>query len=223
MTDKVMKLQISENGLIYNPDFELSKDSEVIAVQKIATMQFVVFFIINYKASSDTTYKNKLLSEVLESLDLNDECLFVRFNADDIITSNHLCIDKCVPKNIVEVISTYTAVLNVMSNIKATYTQPAYKLCAKGYYVEDGSFTLQDGSGDFSLAINLECCNFYLSEECSEDFSSDFPDCINWKIFWCSEKEHENTLLKLYKDEDFVLYLTNPSAWYDKHNTYDEE
>lgn len=40
---KVMKLQIDENGLIYNLDFELAKGSEVIAVQKITTMQFVDF------------------------------------------------------------------------------------------------------------------------------------------------------------------------------------
>lgn len=46
----------------------------------------------------------------------------------------------------------------------------------------------------------------------------DFIGCVYWRIYWCDDKEYEDTLSDLYKDEDFVLYLTNKSAWYDKHN-----
>lgn len=213
---EVMRLRLDDSGLICNSNFEVLQNSEIIAVQDIDTMKFVDYFVVNYyKAPTDEVWRNKFFNEAFEGMSQDSEHLYVRFNADDVITSNHLCVNKCVPKNIVEVISTYKAVLNVMNNIKATYIQPPwYKLYTEGYYVEDGSFTLQDGSGDFSLAIDLEYCNFYLSEKCLEDS----PDYIKWKIYWCSEKEYENTLLSLYKDEDFVLYLTNPSAWYDKHN-----
>lgn len=214
-TYKVIKLQTDNKSLICNSDFEFSKGSEVIAVQKIATMQFVNYYIINYyKAYNDKIYRNKFFNEVLKNLGQNDEYLYVRFNANDVITQNNnlyqLCVDKCTAPNIIEIVSTYKAMLSVMKNIKAVYQHPEYELSNGDYCCDDGYYVLQNDFGYFALANNLEFCTFY-----SGEFSFDFPECVNWRIYWFSEKEYENTLLSLYKDEDFVLYLTNKSAWYD--------
>lgn len=217
-------LQLDDSGLICNSNLEVLPSSEIIAIKDITSMQFVDYYIINYyKAATDKVWRNKFFNEVFEEMNQDNEHLYVRFRASDVIVQTHspyqLCVDKCVSQNIIEVISTYKAMLNVMSSVKVSYEQPTYELYNNDYCCDEGAYTLQDGSGYFALAYELNSCNFYRSyEDCSKKFSEDFPECVYWRIHWCNDKEYEDTLSDLYKDEDFVLYLTNKSAWYDKNN-----
>lgn len=221
---EVMRLRLDDSGLICNSNFEVLQNSEIIAAQDIDTMKFVDYFVVNYyKAPTDKVWRNKFFNEAFEGISQDSEHLYVRFRADDVIVQTHssyqLCVDKCTAPNIIEVISTYKAMLSVMSSIKASYKQPTYELYNNEYCGDEGSYTLQDGSGYFALAYELNSCNFYWSyEDCPNKFSEDFPECVNWRICWRNDKEYEDTLSDLYKDEDFVLYLTNPSTWYDQHN-----
>lgn len=222
---EVIRLQLDDSGLICNSNLEVLPSSEIIAVKDITLGQFVDYYIINYyKAATDKVWRNKFFDKVLGKIVKEDnEHLYVRFRANDVIVSTHspyqLCVDKCVAPNIIEVVSTYKAMLNVMSSVKASYGRPTYELYNNDYCGDEGTYTLQDGSGYFALACELNSCNFYWSyEDCPNKFSEDFPECVYWRIYWCNDKEYEDTLLDLYKDEDFVLYLTNKSAWYDKHN-----
>lgn len=222
---EAIRLQLDDSGLICNPNLDILPYSEIIAVKDIASMQFVDYYIINYyKAATDKVWRNNFFNEALKKIVKEDnEHLYVSFKANDVIVSAHspyqLCADKCVAQNIIEVISTYKAMLNVMSSVKVSYEQPTYELYNNDYCCDEGTYTLQDGSGYFALAYELNSCNFYWSyEDCPNKFSEDFPECVYWRIYWCDDKEYEDTLSDLYKDEDFVLYLTNTSAWYDKHN-----
>lgn len=222
---EVIRLQLDDSGLICNPNFEVLPNSEIIAVKDITSGQFVDYYIINYyKASTDKVWRNKFFNEALEKIVKEDnEHLYIRFRANDVIVSTHspyqLCTDKCVAPNIIEVVSDYKAMLNVMSSVKVSYERPTYELYNNDYCCDEGTYTLQDGSGYFALACELNSCNFYWSyEDCPNKFSKNFPECVYWRIYWCNDKEYEDTLSDLYKDEDFVLYLTNKSAWYDKHN-----
>lgn len=216
---EVIRLQFDDSGFIGNSNFEVLPNSEIIAVKDITSMQFVDYYIINYyKASTDKVWRNKFFNEAFEEMNQDNEHLYIRFRTNDVVAQTHssyqLCTDKCVASNIIEVISTYKAMLNVMSSVKASYEQPIYELYDNGYCCDDGSYTLQDDSGYFALAYELNSCNFYYNDCIYEDFIG----CVYWRIYWCDDKEYEDTLSDLYKDEDFVLYLTNKSAWYDKHN-----
>lgn len=216
---EVIRLQFDDSGLIGNSNFEVLPNSEIIAVKDITSMQFVDYYIINYyKASTDKVWRNIFFNEAFEEMNQDNEHLYIRFRTNDVVAQTHssyqLCTDKCVASNIIEVISTYKAMLNVMSSVKASYEQTIYELYDNGYCCDDGSYTLQDGSGYFALAYELNSCNFYYNDCIYEDFIG----CVYWRIYWCDDKEYEDTLSDLYKDEDFVLYLTNKSAWYDKHN-----
>ena len=222
---EAIRLQLDDSGLICNPNFDVLPNSEIIAVKDIALMQFVDYYIINYyKAATDKMWRNKFFNEALKKIVKEDnEHLYVRFRSNDVIVSTHssyqLCTDKRVAPNIIEVISTYKAMLNVMSGVKVSYERPTYKLYNNSYCCDEGTYTLQDGSGYFALAYELNSCNFYCSyEDFPNKFSENFPECVYWRIYWCNDKEYEDTLSDFYKDEDFVLYLTNTSAWYDKHN-----
>ena len=221
---EAIRLQLDDSGLICNPNFEVLPNSEIIVVKDITTRQFVDYCIINYyKAATDKVWRNKFFNEALEKIVKEDnEHLYIRFRTDDVIAQTHssyqLCTDKCVSQNIIEVVSTYKAMLNVMSSIKVSYERPTYELYDNGYCCDEGTYTLQDDFGYFALDYELTSCNFYRSyEDFPNKFSEDFPECVYWRIYWCNDKEYEDTLSKLYKDEDFVLYLTNKSDWYDKY------
>lgn len=211
---EAIRLQFDDSGLICNSNLDVLPNSEIIAVKDITSMQFVDYYIINYyKVATDKVWRNKFFDKALEKIVKEDnEHLYVRFRANDVIAQTHtpyqLCTDKCVAPNIIEVISTYKAMLNVMSRVKVSYEQPTYELYNNSYYCDEGTYTLQDGSGYFDLAYQLNSCNFYWLHE----------ECVYWRIYWHNDKEYEDTLSDLYNDEDFVLYLTNISAWYDKHN-----
>lgn len=113
-----------------------------------------------------------------------------------------------------------TALRLVKENLNITYNDHWYTV-----KIYDETMKIYCNQKDFrwleyfALACELNSCNFYWSyEDCPNKFSEDFPECVYWRIYWCDDKEYEDTLSDLYKDEDFVLYLTNTSAWYDKHN-----
>lgn len=216
---EAIRLQLDDSGLICNPNFDVLPNSEIIAVKDIASMQFVDYYIINYyKAATDKVWRNKFFNEAFEEMNQDNEHLYIRFRTNDVVAQTHssyqLCADKCVASNIIEVVSDYKTMLNVMSSVKASYERPTYGLYNNDYYGDEGIYTLQDGSGYFVLAYELNSCNFYYNDCIYEDFIG----CVYWRIYWCNDKEYEDTLLDLYKDEDFVLYLTNKSAWYDKNN-----
>lgn len=221
---EVIRLQLDDSGLICNTNFEVLPSSEIIAIKDITSGKFVNYYIINYyKASTDKVWRNKFFNEAFEEMNQDNEHLYIRFRTNDVVAQTHssyqLCTDKCVASNIIEVVSDYKTMLNVMSSVKVSYEQPTYELYNNDYCCNEGTYTLQDGSGYFALACELNSCNFYWSyEDCPNKFSEDFPECVYWRIYWCNDKEYEDTLSDLYKDEDFVLYLTNKSAWYDKHN-----
>lgn len=221
---EAIRLQLDDSGLICNPNLDILPNSEIIAVKDIASMQFVDYYIINYyKAATDKVWRNKFFNEAFEEMNQDSEHLYVRFRANDVIVQTHspyrLCTDKCVASNIIEVVSDYKTMLNVMSSVEVSYERPTYELYNNDYCCDEGTYTLQDGSGYFALAYELNSCNFYCSyEDFPNKFSENFPECVYWRIYWCNDKEYEDTLSDFYKDEDFVLYLTNTSAWYDKHN-----
>ena len=135
---EVIRLQFDDSGLIGNSNFEVLPNSEIIAVKDITSMQFVDYYIINYyKASTDKVWRNIFFNEAFEEMNQDNEHLYIRFRTNDVVAQTHssyqLCTDKCVASNIIEVISTYKAMLNVMSSVKASYEQPIYELYDNGY------------------------------------------------------------------------------------------
>lgn len=123
---EAIRLQLDDSGLICNSNFEVLPSSEIIAVKDITSGQFVDYYIINYyKASTDKVWRNKFFNEAFEEMNQDNEHLYIRFRTNDVVAQTHssyqLCVDKCVSQNIIEVISTYKAMLNVMSSVKVSY------------------------------------------------------------------------------------------------------
>lgn len=216
---EVIKLQADEKGLIINSKFNLLKNSEIVGVKDITSMEFIDWYIINYyKAPTEECWKNTFFNKVLHKIELSCNSLYVRFTNESIVQHNgkyHLCANE---KNIIEVVSTYEAFLQTMKNRAKLEYLPTYKKNYDGYDFEDGSVLLQDGSGYFSLGYDLESCNFNWSfDECPNKFPSDFPEVVGWRILWLDDKEYKKELMNLYND-DVVLYLSDESTWYDLHD-----
>nr|DAE95957.1 MAG TPA: hypothetical protein [Caudoviricetes sp.] len=216
---EVIKLQDDEKGLIINSKFNLLKNSEIVGVKDITSMEFIDWYIINYyKAPTEECWRNTFFNEVLHKIELSCNSLYVRFTNEAIVQHNgkyHLCANE---KNIIEVVSTYEAFLQTMKNRAKLEYLPTYKKNYDGYDFEDGSVLLQDGSGYFSLGYDLESCNFNWSfDECPNKFPSDFPEVVGWRILWLDDKEYKKELMNLYND-DVVLYLSDESTWYDLHD-----
>lgn len=217
---EVIKLQVNKKGLITNSNFKLLKNSEIVGIKDIASMDFTDWYIINYcKAPTDELWRNKFFNEVLHKIELDCNSLYVRFTNKVIVQRNgdyQLCANE---KHIIEVVSTYKAFLQAMKNRAKLEYLPTYKRAYDGYDFEDGSYILQDGSGYFSLAYDLESCNFNWSfDEYPDKFSGDFPEVVSWRILWLDDKEYKTELMDLYNDNDVVLYLSDESTWYDLHD-----
>lgn len=217
---EAIKLQIDEDGLIINSNFNLLENSEIVGVKDVATMEFVDWYIINYyKAPTDELWRDKFFNEVLHKIGLSCNSLYVRFTNEAIVQHNddfQLCVNE---KHIIEVVSTYKAFLQTMGNRANLEYLPTYKKTYDGYDFEDGSYLLHDGSGYFSLGYDLESCNFNWSfDEYPDKFPSDFPEVINWRILWLDDEEYKENLMDLYNNDDVVLYLSDESTWYDLHN-----
>lgn len=217
---EVIKLQVDGKGLIANSNFNLLKNSEIVGVKDITSMEFIDWYIINYyKAPTEECWRNTFFNEVLHKIELSCNSLYVRFTNEAIVQHNgkyHLCANE---KNIIEVVSTYEAFLQTMKNRAKLEYLPTYKKNYDGYDFEDGSVLLQDGSGYFSLGYDLESCNFNWSfDEYPDKFPSDFPEVVSWRILWLDDKEYKTELMDLYNDDDVVLYLSDESTWYDLHD-----
>lgn len=218
-TYEILKLDINKDGLINNLNFELLKSSEIIGVKDVNSLKFFEFYIINYyKAPTDKLWRNILLKKALNKIKLVDNSLYVRFTINSIVHKNsfyQICTDE---KNIIEVISTYNAFLKVMS-VRANYEYLPIPLKRENKYIfENGSYRLKDGTGYFSVEYDLESCDFArLDDEYPSKFSDDFPEVIPWKILWPNEDEYTKELMKIYKNKNVVLYITNPEYWYELH------
>lgn len=105
---EAIRLQFDDSGLICNSNLDVLPNSEIIAVKDITSMQFVDYYIINYyKVATDKVWRNKFFDKALEKIVKEDnEHLYVRFRANDVIAQTHtpyqLCTDKCVAPNIIK-------------------------------------------------------------------------------------------------------------------------
>lgn len=126
---EVIKLQVNEDGLIINSKFKLLKNSEIVGIKDITSMEFVDWYIINYyKAPTDELWRDKFFNEVLHKIGLSCNSLYVRFTNKVIVQHNddfQLCVNE---KYVIEGVSTYKAFLQIMENRVNLEYIPTYQV-----------------------------------------------------------------------------------------------